>query len=519
MESVAKFMRKCTSKAEVRRALATLPAALLLSGVLGLPLSARACTELPAGTSFWVRLTTPVNSYTAKAGMPVEGFLLESPECENAPVFPMKVPVQGRVVSAHRVGLGLWHETAAIELSFDRLLPEGAAAIEIKGQVKVVDNAREEVKNGVVRGIRSTDTPQGRISSRLKYLPSLHLYPDPFLLGYKMLFPVFPEPEILLEPGTDVQVELTHVAALPADLAPVQPAPELDHVAELSTQLTGLPERTVTSKGKTADVVNVVFEGSRENLEHAFQAAGWKESEPVSKRAVMHQMYAFLAKTNYSTAPMSAQLLEGRRPDLTLEKTFDSYEKRNHLRIWAMGNTFDGQALWVSAAVRETGATLSVRHKGFIHHVSQDLAEEQRMVVRDLMAAGCLDSLGTIARPDMDHVMQNATGDLFRTDGSLTVVRIKPCAPDSQAAGFSNEPRPKPGSWAFRYTRRQILTVRSDLWRANCIYSLFDLTRMTVKALRANSSHRAEVAAFRQETSAPAPEDIKAFPSEEVPGP
>jgi hypothetical protein len=42
----------------------------------------------------------------------------------------------------------------------------------------------------------------------------------------------------------------------------------------------------------------------------------------------------------------------------------------------------------------------------------------------------------------------------------------------------------------FRFVRRQVLTVRSDLWRANCIYALFDLTRITVGAARRNAEHQ-----------------------------
>jgi len=426
---------------------------------------------------------------------------LEPPECGGTVVLPMKVPVEGQVVSAHRVGWGLRHETASVEIEFRRILPADHAPIEIRSQMMAVDNAREAVKDGVIRGIRSTDTPQGRISSRLKYLPSLHLYPDPFLLGYKMLFPVFPEPEISLEPGTDVQLQLTQPAVLPVDLASPPAIPTLDRTAELATTLTGLPERTFTKKGKAADVINVVFVGSRESLEQAFEVAGWKQSESVSKKAVLRQLYAFLAKTNYETAPMSAQLMEGRHADLTLEKTFDSYDKRNHMRVWELEQEWDGEPLWASAAVRETGATLSLRHKGFIHHVSSDVAEEQRMIARDLLAAGCVEGMSTIARPDMDRIMQNATGEFFRTDGSLMVIRLQTCQFDPQAPEYSGAPRPKPGNRAFRYVRRQILTVRSDLLRANCIYAVFDLTRMTVRALRQNSSHRAEVAAFRQATA------------------
>jgi hypothetical protein len=448
--------------------------------------------------------------------MPVHGFLLESPECADTAAFPIKIPVEGHVVSAHRVGLGLWHETGALEIEFDRLLPADAPPVEIHGRIREIDNAREQVKKGVIRGIRATDTPQGTISSRLKYMPSIHLYPDPFLLGYKMLFPVFPEAEICLEPGTDLEVELPATTYLPADFAVApEPAQSLAPDAniaqsvaptteptvtdqQIAHDLTGLPERTFTKQGKEADVVNLIFTGSRTDLEMAFATAGWLPSEHISKTTVRHQLYAFLAKTDYSTAPMSSQMLEGRPPDLMLEKTFDSYEKRDHLRIWSLPPDPDGAELWASASVRETGATLSLRHKGFMHHVSPDLAQAQHVIVRDLLAADCVQAVGSIARPDMDHVLLNATGEIFRTDGTLTVVHLKPCGTDYQGAGFSDAPPYHPSNKVYRYARKEILTVRSDLWRANILYAGYDLTRITVQAFHRSALHRADMQSFRQ---------------------
>jgi hypothetical protein len=459
---------------------------------------ASACTELPAGSRFLIRLTSQVSSYNAKPGMPVHGFVLDSPECDQQPVLAMKVPVEGRVVSAHRVGLGLWHETARLELEFNQILPPDGDPIDIHARVVMIENAREEVKKGVIRGIRATDTPQGTISSSLRHLPSLRLYPDPFLLGYKMVFPIFPEPEICLEPGADMELELTQAAALPPDLPAPSAVPVMDDEPQIAGDLTNLSERTYTKKGKEADVVNIVFAGSRDELAQAFAIAGWSQAESIWPHGGRGQIHAFLDKISYARAPMSTQLLDGNKPDMMLERSFDSYEKRDHLRVWALPPSHTGEELWASAAVRETGATLSIRHKGFFHHVSPELLEEQHVVVRDLLAADCVASVGSIARPDMDHVFLNATGEIFRTDGTLTVIRLKPCGTDAEGAGFSDAPHFRPGSKPYRYMRKEILTVRSDLWRANIIYSMFNLTRITVSALRRSSMHHADVMAFRQ---------------------
>src|SRR5215831_15666453 len=103
-----KFFARKAHKCSWRKAgeastawLAILLAALCISAI-----QAGACTELTAGTPFWVRLTSPVSSYYAKPGTPVHGFLLESPACDEVPVLPMRVPVEGKVVAVHRVGLG-----------------------------------------------------------------------------------------------------------------------------------------------------------------------------------------------------------------------------------------------------------------------------------------------------------------------------------------------------------------------------------------------------------------------------
>jgi len=452
------------------------------------------CTQLPAGTSLWVRLSQPVSSYSAKPGMSVSGFLLESPTCDGVSMLPTQVPVEGRVISAHRVGLGLVRETAALEIEFSRIVLQQGSPIDIRGRVKEVDNARENVKHGVIRGIRSTESPQGEISSRLKYLPSLHLYPDPFLLGFKLLFPVFPEPEIYLPPGTDLLVELKDDVDLPGELVLQPPIAALqdDELQGIAEIVGRLPTRTLDKKSREADLINMAFMSTKEELAQAFDRAGWKQSDSVSRQAVKRQFHAFLSKSSYATAPMSPQLFDGRAPDLTLEKTFNSYGRRDHLRIWKLESTVDGVPLWVGAAVRETGATLSVTRMGFMHHVSDDLEEEQRAIQRHLLAADCVDSIGNVERPGMDKAVINATGEVLRTDGSVMVLRLKACSVPS-SPDLNNAPHFRPGSKVSRYLRKEILTVRSDLLRANCIYALLRVTVATAKTLRHMSARRADI--------------------------
>ena len=71
------------------------------------------------------------------------------------------------------------------------------------------------------------------------------------------------------------------------------------------------------------------------------------------------------------------------------------------------------------------------------------------------------------------------------TDGSIAVIQLQDCQPVSpELAGNSTAANFKPGNHAFRYLRREILTFRNDIWRANIIYGVYDVGRMAVNALR-----------------------------------
>ena len=111
--------------------------------VAATPHQPRPAPNWPPGTSFWVRLTASLSSYTAKPGMPVHAFLLESPECDNGPVFPTKALIEGQspVCAPGRAGAAARNGGTGDCIYPD--CPPGANPIEINGQVRLVDNARK----------------------------------------------------------------------------------------------------------------------------------------------------------------------------------------------------------------------------------------------------------------------------------------------------------------------------------------------------------------------------------------
>jgi hypothetical protein len=473
---------------QTRNALCLFGVALLASNS-----PAMACDGVPAGTTLWVQLISNVSSYDSKPGTRVQAVLEDDIKCENEVILPIGTRVEGQIRRVQKVGWGIRHETAAIDLEFDRVLPEGDSPAEISARVLEVDNARESVKNGVIHGIRATDTPQGRINSRLKHLPTWNPYSDAVLITFKATFPIFPEPEIYYNPGTELRLQL--VSALP--LSPTTQNRSISNDDFSSQDILALdevalsePERTYTRQHKVADVINLALLGTREQVEAAFQRANWVGSDRFSKRAFLSQFYALLNDSSYARAPMMPMLVDERPPDMTFQKSLNSFSKRDHLRVWKSEESFEGSSIWVAAATHDVGASLSVRRQRFVHHIEADIDEERAKVIRDLRLTGCVESVYLAPRPDVPRHTSNATDEAVITDGELAVIRLKDCPSDRRTTTPQNI-QTHPGNRVFRYVRCQILTFRSDIWRANIIYGLYDLGRIMVTA----NSHRSAGAA------------------------
>ena len=445
------------------------------------------CDQLPAGQSLWIRLASPISTYTATVGEPVHAILTQDVACDDDVVLPMGTPIEGVVQSKRKVGWGIRHETAALEIEFNRAIVEPGSPIQISARIEEVENAREQVKNGVIQGVMSSDTFQGRINSRLIHLPTWNPYSDLGLIIYKATFPIFPEPEIYYPAGTDMRLKMrAPVSSLPT-LVRITPstASTLTDSWQLDALVGQLPQRSTTRKSVDADMVNLVFLGSQDQVQAAFREAGWRNSDPASKRAFLHNFYALLNNSGYAQQPMMTLMLNGKPEDMNWQKSLNSYGRRDHLRIWHWSPEGSTNSIWVSSSTHDTSAFLSVKYKSFVHHIAPDIDDERAKVIRDLNFAGCVRSVSYVSRSGTSTIAQNATGDLIRTDGSIAVIELKDCQPDHpELDSNSTGSKFRPGNHAFRYLRRQILTFRNDIWRANIIYGIFDAGRMAVRALR-----------------------------------
>jgi hypothetical protein len=246
-----------------------------------------------------------------------------------------------------------------------------------------------------------------------------------------------------------------------------------------------------TIKDVNADLINVVFLGSEDAVNSAFRTAGWNNADPVSRQASFKSFYALLNNSGYARQPMMTFYMNGKPQDMNWQKSLNSYDRRDHLRIWRWTSPESEDAVWISSSTHDTGAVLSIKQKSFVHHIAPAIDDERSMIIRDLDFAGCVRSVQYVPRPDVPTTTRNAVGDPMHTDGSIAVVTLQSCSamelPPNTKAGDSY----RPGNHVFRFFRRQILTFRNDMLRANVIYGVYDVGRMTVSALRKPAVERA----------------------------
>jgi hypothetical protein len=171
---------------------------------------------VPAGTKLEIRLQQPISSYTTQKGNKISGVLVAPVTESGDMLLPLGTTVEGSVVSVRKVGIGVVHETARIQLQFDRVVLSDGESVPLQCRITEVENAREAVDaHGRIQGIRSTAALSNRASGALGSLA----FGDPiaaiFTTAASASVLRFSEPEISLPFGTELIAELTAPIVLP----------------------------------------------------------------------------------------------------------------------------------------------------------------------------------------------------------------------------------------------------------------------------------------------------------------
>lgn len=446
------------------------------------------------------RLLTPISSYFSKRGTPIRA-LVTTPLCFDGGEIPEGVMLQGSLLKVHRVGLGLIRETASLKPEFHELVLPDGRVFGVDAHLEDIDNARERVDTkGTVHGIRATSALSNRAGERLLFLAEDHPFTILPLLAVEATLFHFPDPEIRFPRGTEfyVNVDLPEEWG-PVNACPAAPADASDvEMEQLDALVDTLPYWSYSKRqSQPMDLVTLMFAGSSQAVERAFEAAGWTGSRANSFSSGFNAIRALAERNPDDDAPMRTLLLNGTEPSYMFQKTLDTFEKRHHLRIWKREDEWRGQQLWASAATQDIGTTFSMRPFGFTHEIENDVDLERDKVVSDLRYTGCVDSVTYVPRPEP---VRGAGVEYRRgivSDARVAVVALNSC--EQPRLDVAPGPAARRPSRFVRGFRRVTLITRNHFMRDNWFWRGYEGVRISYATICRWREERKDERRGRQE--------------------
>jgi hypothetical protein len=380
-----------------------------------------AATEIPAGTQLQIRLTTAINTSTAKPKQTFEAVVI-APVLNGGAVSI----APGAKVSGH-----LQDVTAAVQpddqavlvLAFDQIADSSGHRASLAAKLVGIDNARESLgADGKISGIVASQTGSGRMDQGINKVAQKYPGLADVLGAIKETVVKPTDPNIDYEPGVEMTIELTKPLNWTGSTGSFN-VKAIEPADDLSLLVNGQPFRTIAEKPpRPSDMTNLMFLGSQQDLANAFQKAGWSTAAQLNSKSKLETFRAMAEQRGYQEAPVSTLLVEGRPPDLVFQKQNNTFAARHHLRIWRRPGRFHGQEVWICSATHDIGIDFSEADHTFIHKVDTQIDRERAKVVTDLLFTGLVQGLSLVERPDVPTNLFNATGDALETDGKMAVI-------------------------------------------------------------------------------------------------
>ena len=455
-----------------------------------LAIQALAYRNIPEGSMLHVKLTCAVGSFASRPGAPVAGVLIAPVKSGGETVLPAGSMIYGHVKSVRRIGYGVIHEAASLDLVFDAIALPGGAVFPAAMKLVTVDTGREEVTpRGTIREARSTSSWGNHVAGYIRSAMLLDVHVQIAAWAVKSVIATVPEPEIYLPSGTELTLALISSVRTLAVSRADEDSPQLseDENESLAPVISDLPERSFAPRRKSterpADLVNLLFIGSPAQIATAFTAAGWTVPRPDTFRSGLSSAFAIAFDHGDRGMPMSPMRINGVGPDMTWEKGFNDVSKRHHIRLWKLAETWHGQNLWVGAATRDVEIGYLRSGKMMTHRVEELVDHERDKIAYDLTFATCADALEWWDRPNVPRLTRNATGDRMETDGQLAVLRLNDCDHPREITAV-RDTLPVHGKLWQRIVRREVLNTRNELLRANIYWKGYEGFRFLMSAVQ-----------------------------------
>jgi hypothetical protein len=258
-------------------------------------------------------------------------------------------------------------------------------------------------------------------------------------LGFPPAAPVF----LLIRGHDSTVLKSTKITAYMDGTTSVLSA-GLQRTVEDSSQLDGmmdyLPSRVFNGQGRMGDMLNLVFVGQQEDLQRAFERAGWIKTDKFKPIFVWHLLWH---GTNDARLPMSRLFLFGRMQDYSyaLPEPGAAASRRHHIRIWKTGSTIDGAPVWAASATHDIAVEIAKRGHLIGHRIDPAVDAERDFVGIDLTNTSSVSWQEYLHSSDPVFQALTASGETYHSDSRILLLDLHPVSPDKiDAAGVAGQP-------------------------------------------------------------------------------
>jgi hypothetical protein len=385
--------------------LRNVPICILLSTLLMPCVSAQETSTVPAGltipdgTPISLQLTESVSSAHARVGDLVDFVVVKDVSVEGFTVIPAGTVASGSVTGVNGkrfLGIG-----GKVSLKVDSVELVSGDRVRLRARMDVKGRSRTKLMVAAM------------ISTGLVFLPAA---------------PVF-----LLTRGHDSTVlksaEITaHIDGVTSILS-AGLRRSLEGSSELDGMMDYLPSRVFNAEGREGDMLNLMFVGEKDDLQQAFERAGWVKTDKWKPIFVWHLLWH---GTGDVRLPMSRLYLFGRVQDYSyaLPDPGAVVSRRHHIRVWKTDYTMDGTPVWAASATHDIAIEIAKRGHLIGHRIDPAVDAERDFVGDALTSTSPVSRQEFLLSPDPVLQALTASGESYDSDGRILLLDLHPVSPD-----------------------------------------------------------------------------------------
>jgi len=350
---------------------------------------------IPDGTPVKLRLAESVSSAHARVGDPLGFVVVRDVSVGGFTVIPAGTMAHGSVTEVKgRRFLGMGGQ---VSLKLDSVDLVNGDRVGLSASKKVKGGSRTKLMVGAM------------IVTGLVFLPAAPI----FLLtrGH----------DSTVVKSTEITAQIDGATSLLS--AGLERSPETP--SELNAMMDYLPPRVFNGEGREGDMLNLVFVARQEDLQEAFERAGWVKTDKWKLAFVWHLMQHGI---NDTRVPMARFYLFGRVQDYSyaLPDPDAIVSRRHHLRIWKTDYTQDGTPIWAAAATHDVAIEIAKRGRVINHRIDPEVDAERDFIGASLTETSLVGRQEYLDSADPVFQAKTASGEAYHSDSRILLLNLHP---------------------------------------------------------------------------------------------